>query len=70
MRACMSPYGSAKSQQAAAYKQSILRTPTICRHGHPRGGVTLVTVAGAAVWVLAADKQLHHMVPDRAVCIQ
>lgn len=66
----MSLYSSAKIKQAAAFKQSILRTLTICRHGRPWGGVTLVTVAGAAVWALAADKQLHHMVPDGAVCIQ
>lgn len=43
---------------------------TCSSHGHPGRGIALVAVPGAALSVLTADKQLHHMVPYWAVCIQ
>ena len=51
-------------------EQRHKQKPTVCCQGHPGGDITLVAVAGAAVRVLAADEELHHMVPDGAVCIQ
>ena len=43
---------------------------TLSSHGHPGRDVALVAVPGAALSVLAADEQLHHMVPDRAIRVQ
>jgi nicotinamide mononucleotide (NMN) deamidase PncC len=42
---------------------------TMLAESKPGGDVAFVAVAGLAITVLAADEQLHDVIPDGTVCI-